>query len=89
MLACLTYFPLFKGITHFANPALEEAIASSPVVVTADPDECSFQFNPVGTAKFTTSCDIAKTALVKRGVPYANDAAPAGTTSRRSRSARR
>ncbi len=78
-LACLTYFPLFKGITHFANPALEEAIARAPVTVTADPNECSFQFNPVGTSKFTTSCDIAKAALVKRGVPYVNEAAPAGT----------
>ena len=79
LLACLTYFPLFKGITHFANPGLEEAIAASPVVVTADPDECSFQFNPVGTSAFTTSCDIAKSALVKRGIPYSNVAAPAGT----------
>ena len=79
LLACLTYFPLFKGITHYANPALEEAIAAAPVVVTADPADCSFQFNPVGTSKFTTSCDIAKAALVKRGVPYKNDAAPAGT----------
>ena len=79
LLACLTYFPLFKAITHYANPALEEAIAAAPVVVTADPDECSFQFNPVGTSKFTTSCDIAKTALVSRGIPYSNVAAPAGT----------
>jgi predicted MFS family arabinose efflux permease len=79
LLACLTYFPLFKAITHYANPALEQAIAASPVVVVADPAECSFQFNPVGTSKFTTSCDIAKSALVKRGVPYENQAAPAGT----------
>jgi MFS family permease len=79
LLACLTYFPIFKGITHYANPGLEEAIAASPVVVTADPAECSFQFNPVGTSAFTTSCDIAKTALVKRGIPYSNVEAPAGT----------
>lgn len=80
LLACLTYFPIFKGITHFANPALEEAIARAPVIVHADPEECSFQFNPVGTSKFTTSCDIAKTALVSRGIPYSNVAVPAGTT---------
>ncbi len=79
LLACLTYFPLFKGITHFANPALQEAIEGAPVVVTADPAECSFQFNPVGTSKFTSSCDVAKSSLVKRGVPYENTAAPAGT----------
>ena len=79
LLACLTYFPIFKGLTHYANPALEEAIAQWPVVVHADPAECSFQFNPVGTSKFTTSCDIAKTALVSRGIPYENVAVPAGT----------
>lgn len=79
LLACVTYFPIFKGITHFANPALEQAVATSPVVVVADPNECSFQFNPVGTSQFTTSCDIAKSALVRRGIPYKNEAAPAGT----------
>ena len=79
LLACLTYFPIFKGITHFANPALEQAVATAPVVVVADPSECSFQFNPVGTSQFTSSCDIAKSALVKRGIPYRNETAPAGT----------
>jgi len=79
-LAVLTYFPIFKAITHYANPALEQAIAAAPVVVVADPNECSFQFNPVGTSKFTSSCDIAKSNLVKRGIPYSNEAAPAGTT---------
>ena len=82
LLAALTYFPIFKALTHYANPALEAAHRGSPVVVTADPAECSFQFNPVGTSKFTTSCDIAKTALVKRGMPYENVAAPAVAASR-------
>ncbi len=78
-LAVVTYFPIFQGITHFANPKLEAAIASAPVTVIADPAECSFQFNPVGTAKFTSSCDIAKSALVARSVNYQNQAAPTGT----------
>jgi MFS family permease len=78
-LAALTYFPLFRAITHYANPALASAQASSPATVTADPDECRVQFNPVGTAKFTSSCDVAKSALVKAGVPYSNVDAPAGT----------
>jgi sugar transport protein len=78
-LAVVTYFPIFQGLIHFTNPKLEAALASAPVTVTADPAECSFQFNPVGTAKFTTSCDIAKSALVARSVNYANEAAPAGT----------
>jgi len=79
LLAAVTYFPIFKGITHFANPALEAALAQAPVAVSADPAECSFQFNPVGTAKFTTSCDIAKAALVKRSVNYTNEDAAPGT----------
>lgn len=48
LVAALTYFPLFALITHYANPALEQAQASAPVTVVADPSECSFQFNPVG-----------------------------------------
>ena len=79
LIAALTYFPIFKALTHYANPAIETAAQTSPVVVTADPATCSFQFNPVGTSKFTTSCDIAKSALAKGGVPYTNAAAPAGT----------
>src|SRR5215470_13964399 len=78
-LGVITYFPIFQGITHFANPKLEAALASAPVTVVADPSECSFQFNPVGTAKFTTSCDIAKSALVARSVNYQNVEAPKGT----------
>ena len=72
-LAALTYFPVFRAITHYANPALEAAQASAPVVVAANPDECSVQFNPVGTSTFTSPCDVAKTALVKRGTPYTNE----------------
>ncbi|CAG4888735.1 MFS transporter [Paraburkholderia gardini] len=79
LIAALTYFPLFHALTHFANPALEAAQQKSPIVVVANPDECSFQFNPVGTAKFTSSCDIAKSALSKAGLNYDNVAAPAGT----------
>jgi MFS family permease len=79
LIAALTYFPLFKALTHYANPALEAAQQRAPIVVVANPDDCSFQFNPVGTSKFTSSCDIAKSALSKAGLNYENVAAPAGT----------
>ncbi|XUW87934.1 MHS family MFS transporter [Burkholderia sp. M6-3] len=79
LIAALTYFPLFKALTHYVNPALETATAKAPIVVIANPDECSFQFNPVGTSKFTSSCDIAKSALSKSGLNYENVAAPMGT----------
>ncbi|HEY1735907.1 MAG TPA: MFS transporter, partial [Methylovirgula sp.] len=79
LLAALLYFPIFQGITHFANPKLEAALANSPVTVIADPATCSFQFKATGTEKFTTGCDIIKAALVKASVNYNNEAAPAGT----------
>ena len=79
LLAALTYFPIFKAITHYANPKLEAALANSPVTVIADPAECSFQFKATGTEKFTTGCDIATSALVNLSVNYTTQSAPAGT----------
>ena len=78
LLAALTYFPIFKGLTHYGNPAIEQAAATSPVKVVADPQACSFQFDPVGKTKFTSSCDVAKSALAKKGIPYQNVAAERG-----------
>ena len=72
LIAALTYFPLFRALTEAANPDLAKAQASSKVTITADPNECSFQFNPTGTAKFTTSCDIAKQVLGAGSVSYEN-----------------
>ena len=82
LLAALTYFPLFAGLTHFANPALEAAQQRSPVTVVADASSCSFQFNPVGTASFTTPCDVAKSALAQRGVSYDNKGLAEGEETR-------
>lgn len=84
LLAVLTYAPIspvniFKGLTHYANPALEKALASAPVTVVADQSQCSFQFKMTGTEKFSTSCDAAKAALVAASVNYANEPAAKGT----------
>src|SRR5262249_42148800 len=79
LIAALTYFPLFKALTAAANPALAQAVASAPVTVVADPDDCSVQFDPIGKAVFSSSCDIAKSYLAKAGVAYSNQAAPRGT----------
>nr|WP_314859768.1 MFS transporter [uncultured Undibacterium sp.] len=70
LIAALTYFPLFKALTEAANPALAAAQAANKIVVTADPAECSFQFNPTGTTKFTSSCDIAKQVLAANSASY-------------------
>jgi MFS family permease len=79
LLAALTYFPVFKLITETANPMLAKAQQSTEVVVVADKEQCSFQFNPTGTSKFTSSCDIAKALLARSSVNYRVDPAPAGT----------
>ncbi len=79
LLAVVTYFPVFQMLTKAANPDLAAAQAANKVVVAADPAECSFQFNPTGTVKFTSSCDIAKQVLAAGSVSYDNVVAPAGT----------
>jgi MFS family permease len=70
LLAAVTYFPLFKLMSAEANPALSAAHANIAVVVRADTAGCSFQFNPVGTARFTQPCDITKAALARASVNY-------------------
>jgi MFS family permease len=79
VIAAATYFPIFKAITHYGNPALEAAIANAPVVVVADPASCHFQVDPTGTKKFPASCDIAARMLTNASVNYTTVAAPAGS----------
>ncbi|ATC32751.1 MFS transporter [Caulobacter vibrioides] len=79
LLAALTYFPIFKAITTYANPVLAKAEATAPVVVSADTATCAFQFDLIGKAQFNTPCDVAKAYLAKAGVSYSVQAAPAGT----------
>ncbi|MGH8854125.1 MAG: MFS transporter [Telluria sp.] len=79
IIAAATYFPIFKAITHYGNPALERAIQTSPVVVVADPATCHFQVDPTGTKKFPSSCDIATRLLTGASVSYTIQDAPAGT----------
>ena len=85
LLAIILYIPntpvsLFNGLTHFANPALEKAMATAPASITADVNECTFQFNPTGTVKFTSSCDIAKQVMASNSASYTTIPGPAGGT---------
>ncbi|MER1968060.1 MFS transporter [Castellaniella sp. GW247-6E4] len=82
LIAILTYFPVFKGLTHYANPALERAQSLAPVMVQADPADCSLQFNPVGTTSFTSSCDLLKAFMATNSVHYVNAAAKPGAVAR-------
>ncbi|WP_247969323.1 MFS transporter [Bradyrhizobium sp. 195] len=70
LLAALLTIPIFKGMTHYANPALERAQLAAPITIIAAPEDCSVQFNPLGTSKFTSSCDVVTDALAKLGLNY-------------------
>ena len=80
LLATALYFPIFKTLAHYANPAIDQASRQAPISVIADPATCTFQFDPVGKARFDSPCDKVKTFLVKQGLPYSSVAAPAGST---------
>jgi MFS family permease len=79
LLAAVTYFPVFEYMAETANPALTKAHETVQVVVISDPADCSFQFNPTGLSKFVNSCDVAKGALARASVTYAQQDAAPGT----------
>ncbi|MFF7707262.1 MFS transporter [Pseudomonas sp. NPDC007930] len=79
VLATVFYFPLFKALSHYANPAIDQASSRAPITVIADPATCTFQFDPVGKARFDSPCDKVKTFLVKAGLPYESQKAEAGS----------
>ena len=79
LLATVLYFPLFKALSHYANPQIDAASRQSPIVVMADPATCTFQFDPVGKARFDSPCDKVKTFLVKQGLPYTSQSVAPGT----------
>jgi MFS family permease len=80
LLALVLYFPGSHWIAGAANPGLVEAQAATPVIVVTDPRTCSVQFDPVGTAKFTSGCDIAKSTLVTKGISFATQPSTDGST---------
>src|SRR3954469_2764000 len=80
LLALVLYFPASHWIAGAANPQLIEAQENTPVILATDPKTCSVQFDPVGTAKFVSACDIAKSTLVTRGISFATRASSDRTT---------
>ena len=70
LLALVMYFPASHWIANAANPRLVEAQHSTPIFVDTNPGACSVQFDPVGTAKFVSACDIAKSTLVTKGINF-------------------
>ena len=66
-IAALTYFPIFKALTHNVNPALEQFQASVPISVAAD--DCNFHIFVFPGTNFT-ACDRAKDFLTKSGLSF-------------------
>ncbi len=82
LLGAVTYHYAFGLLTHAANPALETALASAPVTVVADPNDCNLLFDPVGGRVFKNSCDIARQALIASSVNFRMEDAPAGSVAK-------
>ena len=74
-IAALTYFPLFKGLTHYVNPALEAYQARVPIEVHAS--DCNFHIF-IGPWSKQTPCDRAKDFLGKAGLSFESLAAISG-----------
>src|SRR3954462_3606077 len=77
LIAAVTYFPLFAGLTHYVNPALENFSQKTPISVAANPAECKFHIF-VGPWSTFTDCDRVKDFLTKQGLSFKSVDGPAG-----------
>jgi MFS family permease len=76
LIAAVTYFPMFAGLTHFVNPALEAYIEKTPITVTAS--DCNFHMFVGPWSKFS-DCDRTKDFLTKQGLSFESIPAAAGS----------
>jgi MFS family permease len=77
LIAAITYFPLFKGLTHYVNPALEQYASSTPITVAAS--DCRMHIFPTPKTVFSP-CDKAKDLLTKNGLSFKDLPAVPGET---------
>ena len=76
LIAALTYIPLFKGLTHTVNPALEEYNAKTPITVAAT--DCNFHVFITPKTNYS-DCDKVKDFLTtKSGLSFQSVPAEAG-----------
>jgi MFS family permease len=69
LIAALTYFPLFAGLTHYVNPGLEAFAQKNPVTISADTSTCELHVFVTGFTKFS-NCDRAKDFVTKLGLSF-------------------
>jgi len=67
LLAALTYFPLFQGLTHYVNPALESFQARNKVAVAATDSNFHLFVGPWSTF---SDGDRARDYLTKQGLSF-------------------
>src|SRR5580765_491523 len=78
LIAAVTYFPLFQGLTHYINPGLEEFAAKTPISVTANDADCTFHIFVGPWSKFS-DCDRVKDFLTKQGLSFKSVDGAAGS----------
>ncbi|HUL90389.1 MAG TPA: MFS transporter [Pseudolabrys sp.] len=74
-IAAITYFPLFQGLTHYANPDLEAFAAKNPITVSADQSTCQLHVFVGPWSKFS-DCDRAQDFLTKSGLSFTTVSTP-------------
>src|ERR1700704_4695978 len=75
LIAAVTYFPLFHGLTHYVNPDLETFAEKNPITVSADQATCNFHIF-VGPWSNFTQCDRAQDFLTKSGLSFKSVTTP-------------
>ncbi len=75
VLGALTYFPIFKAMTHYGNPALEEFAERTTISVSAN--DCQVHLFPNPKTKYS-ECDKIQDFLAKRSLSFETTAAPEG-----------
>jgi len=76
LLGVLTYFPLYRAMTHYANPALEHFQASTKVTLTAT--DCQVHIFALPTTRYS-DCDKVRNLLTSRSLNYDQVDGPAGS----------
>lgn len=77
LIAAVTYFPLFKGLTHYVNPALQQYATSTPISVAAS--DCNMHIFPTSNTRYS-DCDKARDFLTRNGLSFQELPAVAGET---------
>src|SRR6187551_3231140 len=75
LIAAVTYFPLFQGLTHYVNPALESFQQKTKISVAGT--DCKFHLFVGPWSKFS-DCDRARDFMTKQGLSFDSISLPAG-----------